>query len=90
MTDDYWGPMPDDSEYPTPRERLDDGECERLRALLRRWVGEQKWATSVVGMGRLHYMCPFCGKHDIAYSVVPDIIHTPGCLVGDTLKELGE
>ena len=24
MTDDYWGPMPDDSEYPTPRE-LDDG-----------------------------------------------------------------
>jgi len=38
VTDDYWGPMPDDSEYPTPRERLDDGEAERLRALLRRWV----------------------------------------------------
>ena len=35
MTDDYWGPMPDDSEYPTPRERLDDGEVERLRALVR-------------------------------------------------------
>lgn len=89
MTDDYWGPMPDDSEYPTPRERLDDGEADRLRALLRRWVRLGHWGYvtgSTIFEPKLGSRCRGCDGW--AYSR-DDIEHRSGCVVGDTLKELG-
>lgn len=90
MTDDYWGPMPDDSEYPTPRERLDDGEADRLRALLRRWVEAAYWRRQTgeaIAEAQLGSRCRGC--EGWAYAL-QDIPHAPGCIVGDTLKELGE
>lgn len=77
MTDDYWGPE-------------DDGEADRLRALLRRWV--QSWRE--LGLGDYdsesvwQYYCEHCDTRTSGDSGA--ITHAPGCIVGDTLKELGE
>lgn len=76
MTDDYWGPE-------------DDGEADRLRALLRRWVkGEEGYAPTwySVYLGG-SYTCERC--FDIGESP-EDIDHNTGCVVAETLKELGE
>lgn len=79
MADNPYIVTPDDSEYPLRRERLDDGECQRLRALLRRWVAwSSTWPPS--------HMCR-CGAYGDTPQSAP---HAPGCIVGDTLKELGQ
>lgn len=87
MTDDYWGPMPDDAEYPTPRERLDDGEAGRLRALLRRWLREAPTEGMRLYSDGCSYHCALCGACNKDSLRIP---HLDGCIVGDTLKELGK
>lgn len=58
-------------------------DCEQYKALLRRWVGE----FELYDVLSANYYCHLCMKEA---RHPQDIEHAPGCLVGDTLRALGE